>query len=199
MLHHLEIFKKYSEMTADNGADNLVWIDCEMTGLDSSKDCIIEIACIITNEHLEVLETMKDSIVIHKSPAIMESMGEWCRQHHSQSGLTKCVLESNVTTQQAESAVLEMVKRHCPKGKCPLAGNSVHADKVFLVKEFPMLMEHLHYRIVDVSTIKELCRRWYPTQFKEQPCKRETHRALDDIVESIQELKYYQSSIFRSS
>ncbi|CAO3691308.1 unnamed protein product [Rhizopus stolonifer] len=125
----------------------------------------------------------------------MDNMNEWCIDHHGKSGLTRQVLESNITVQAAEKQVLDFLKLHIPEGIAPLAGNSVHADKQFLVKEMPKIVDYLHYRIVDVSTIKELSKRWYP-KIAAGVVKKATHRALDDIIESIEELKYYQKHVF---
>ncbi|KAJ1769642.1 rna exonuclease [Coemansia sp. RSA 1843] len=154
----------------------LVWIDCEMTGLDYAKDSIIEIACVITDGDLNILET-GDDIVIHHPKEVMDAMNEWCRLHHGRSGLTQSVLASATTMADAEASVLALVKRHCA---CPrtavLAGNSVHADRAFLSRQMPELTSYLHYRIVDVSSIKELARRWNPHVLGAAPAKKETHR-----------------------
>ncbi|KAG2173212.1 hypothetical protein INT43_004586 [Umbelopsis isabellina] len=168
----------------------------QMTGLDVTKDHLIEIAVLITNGDLEIVAKGPE-LVIHQPKSVMDNMNEWCIQHHGESGLTKQVLESTVTVEHAEAQVLDFVKSHIPEQRiAPLAGNSVHADKRFLEKEMPQLVEHLHYRIVDVSTVKELSRRWYP-QVYEGLQKKGAHRALDDIVESIDELKYYREHIFK--
>ncbi|KAJ2961235.1 hypothetical protein NQZ79_g3448 [Umbelopsis isabellina] len=166
----------------------MLWTDglAQMTGLDIAKDHLIEIAVLITNGDLEIVAKGPE-LVIHQPKSVMDNMN----------GLTKQVLESTVTVEQAEAQVLEFVKSHIPEQRiAPLAGNSVHADKRFLEKEMPRLVEHLHYRIVDVSTVKELSRRWYP-QVYEGLQKKGAHRALDDIVESIDELKYYRERIFK--
>ena len=124
-------------------------------------------------------------------------MNEWCIKQHGQSGLTEKVLKSDLSTEDCESKVLKFVKDWTPKGKCPLAGNSIGQDAKFLQKQMPKLMEHLHYRVVDVSTIKELVKRWYTNDFRAPP-KKMSHRALDDIMESIEELKYYRKEIFKN-
>ena len=124
-------------------------------------------------------------------------MNEWCVEHHGQSGLTEKVKKSTISLKNSENQVLEFVQKWTPKGKCPLAGNSVGADKKFLEKYMPNFMEHLHYRIVDVSTVKELTKRWYPEDFSQAPIKKGAHRALDDIRESIEELKYYKKAVFK--
>ncbi|KAJ1728824.1 rna exonuclease [Coemansia biformis] len=164
----------------DADAAPMVWIDCEMTGLDYQHDTIIEIACIITDGDLNILETGKD-IVIHQSKAVMDGMNDWCKEHHGRSGLTQSVLASTVTMAEAEASVLALVKRHCSRPRTAvLAGNSVHADRAFLTRLMPELTEFLHYRIIDVSSVKELARRW------SRPA------ALDDIVDSIEELRHYK-------
>ncbi|KAG0302990.1 Oligoribonuclease, mitochondrial [Dissophora globulifera] len=128
----------------------------------------------------------------------MDRMNDWCIEHHGASGLTAAVLASEITTDQACDQVLQFVKQYIPHaGRGILAGNSVHADKVFLEREMRPLIDHLHYRIVDVSTVKELARRWYPHEFERTPAKKAAHRALDDIRESINELKYYRQAVFK--
>ncbi|XP_065068685.1 oligoribonuclease, mitochondrial-like [Rhopilema esculentum] len=178
-------------------ADNLVWIDLEMTGLDVNHDAIIEIAVLISDKDLNIIAQGPD-LVIHQSKELMENMDEWCTRQHGESGLTAKVLQSRILLEDAEQIVLEFVQNHTKKGCCPLAGNSVHTDKMFLEKYMPNLSRHLHYRIVDVSTVKELCRRWYSEEYQKCPVKKERHRALDDIKESIEELKFYRRNIFKS-
>ncbi|XP_055597943.1 oligoribonuclease, mitochondrial isoform X2 [Uranotaenia lowii] len=176
--------------------NNLVWIDLEMTGLDITKDHIIEIACIITNKNLEILD-MKD-VVIHQPEEVLENMNDWCKDHHGKTGLTQAVRASTVTLTEAEQSVLELVRKHCPEKGCPVAGNSVYMDRLFLYRYMPALNEYLHYRIVDVSTIKEVCRRWNGAIFSRAPPKVLNHRALDDIKESIKELQYYKQFMFQN-
>ncbi|ORZ37064.1 ribonuclease H-like domain-containing protein, partial [Catenaria anguillulae PL171] len=174
----------------------LVWIDCEMTGLDLKKDFIIEIACIITDGYLNIVAE-SDEIIIHQPQSVMDAMNAWCVEHHGQSGLTAAVLTSTVSMRDAEARILAFIEKHVPdRGLGVLAGNSVHADKQFLQKDMPRIVDHLSYRIVDVSTIKELAARWYPALFDKKPAKKLAHRALDDIRESIDELKWYQSHLF---
>ncbi|CAO3634139.1 unnamed protein product [Cunninghamella echinulata] len=176
--------------------DPIVWIDCEMTGLNINTDHIIEIAVLITDGDLNIIAEGPE-LIIHQSKSVMDNMNDWCIEHHGKSGLTKAVLESTITIEDAEKQVLEFVKKYIPKSRiAPLGGNSVHADKRFLEKEMPRLVDHLHYRIIDVSTIKELSKRWYPDVYNGLEKKGE-HRALDDIKESIDELKYYQHHIFK--
>ncbi|CAO3648549.1 unnamed protein product [Cunninghamella blakesleeana] len=167
-----------------------------MTGLNIITDHIIEIALLITDGDLNIIAEGPE-LIIHQPKSVMDNMNEWCIDHHGKSGLTKAVLESTITIEEAEKQVLEFVKKHIPKARiAPLGGNSVHADKRFLEKEMPQLIEHLHYRIIDVSTVKELTKRWYPDVFNGLVKKGE-HRALDDIKESIDELKYYQQHVFK--
>lgn len=175
-------------------ATRLVWIDLEMTGLNVYTDKIIEIACIITDGNLNVVAEGPE-LVIHQEKDIMDSMDEWCTNQHGSSGLTAKVLNSTVSTKDAEDQVLEFIKRHVNEmGSGILAGNSVHMDKEFLRKEMPDLLGYLHYRLVDVSTVKALAQNWYPNLA--MMSKAESHRALDDIRESIKELKYYRDKIF---
>ncbi|KAF9120461.1 Oligoribonuclease, mitochondrial [Linnemannia hyalina] len=176
---------------------SLVWIDCEMTGL-ASTDKLIEIAVIITDDDLNIVAE-GPNLIIHQPKEVMDNMNQWCIDHHGASGLTASVLASKISTSEACTQVLQFIKSHIPTARHGiLAGNSVHADKVFLEREMSPIIEHLHYRIVDVSTVKELARRWFPTEFENVPRKKEAHRALDDIKESIGELKYYRSSVFKN-
>ncbi|TPX66937.1 hypothetical protein SpCBS45565_g04085 [Spizellomyces sp. 'palustris'] len=177
--------------------DPLVWIDLEMTGLDLQKDRIIEIACIITDGDLNIVAE-GPNLVISQPKELMDGMSEWCIEHHGKSGLVSQVLASNTTTQSATSQVLSFIKSHIPISNIAhLAGNSIHMDKQFLQKEMPEIINHLHYRIVDVSTIKELVKRWLPEVAQNAPRKGLAHRALDDIRESIQELGYYRQAAFK--
>ncbi|XP_054611214.1 small fragment nuclease [Dunckerocampus dactyliophorus] len=179
-------------------SQKMVWVDLEMTGLDIEKDKIIEMACIITDCNLNILAE-GPNLIIKQPDELLESMSDWCKEQHGMSGLTQAVRDSKITLEQAETEFVTFVTQHTPPGQCPLAGNSVHADKRFLDKYMPQFMRHLHYRIIDVSTIKELCRRWFPVEYKMAPHKKATHRALEDIRESIKELQYYRASIFKDS
>ncbi|KAG0197826.1 Oligoribonuclease, mitochondrial [Mortierella sp. GBA30] len=175
---------------------SLVWIDCEMTGL-LATDKLIEIAVIITDDELNIIAE-GPNLIIHQSKETMDNMTQWCIEHHGASGLTAAVLDSKISTNQACDQVIKFIKQHIPEPRHGiLAGNSVHADKVFLEREMRPVVDHLHYRIVDVSTVKELARRWYPEQFAKVPEKKGAHRALDDIKESIKELKYYRGAVFK--
>lgn len=176
--------------------ENMIWVDLEMTGLDLDNEHIIEMACIITDKDLNIIAESED-LIIHQPDPVLDNMGEWCTKQHDESGLTQAVRESKISLQEAEKRMLSFVQTHTKKGNCPLAGNTVHADKRFLYKYMPEFIEHLHYRIIDVSTIKELCRRWYPNEFKLAPRKQCTHRALDDIRESVKELQYYRKAVMK--
>lgn len=177
-------------------ASPLVWIDLEMTGLDPDRERIIEAAVLITDGNLEVLAE-GPNLVIHQPEEILAAMDEWNQTHHGQSGLLDKVRASTVSERQAEDELLAFVSQHCGRRTAPVAGNSVHQDRRFLSRYMPVLDEYLHYRIVDVSTIKELTRRWYPESFGQAPRKRECHRAMDDIHESLAELRYYRATVFR--
>ncbi|XP_046377072.2 oligoribonuclease, mitochondrial-like [Haliotis rufescens] len=183
--------------TQDGQKNRILWIDLEMTGLNVKTDQILEIACLVTDAQLNIVAE-GPSLVIHHPDSALDAMDDWCTQHHGKSGLTEAVKKSKITLPNAEEEVLQFATTHTLPGVCPLGGNSVHADKVFLTKYMPRLANHLHYRIIDVSTVKELCRRWYPEKYEAAPRKKLCHRALDDIKESIEELKYYRSTIFRS-
>ncbi|CAL4074842.1 unnamed protein product [Meganyctiphanes norvegica] len=176
--------------------ERLVWVDLEMTGLDLSKEEIMEAAVLITDSELNKVAD-GPNLILKIEDSVLDNMGDWCKKHHGDSGLTASCRNSNISLAAAEEQILKFLQEHTEKGKAPLAGNSVHADKKFLDKYMPKVMEHLHYRIVDVSTVKELCRRWYPDEFSKAPKKQLTHRALDDIKESIEEMKYYRSAIFK--
>ena len=175
-------------------APPLVWIDLEMSGLDPDRCQILEIAVIITDGDLEVIVEGPD-LVIHQPDPVLAAMDAWCTRQHGLSGLTAAVQASTVTLADAEAQVLELVRAHCPPGKSPLCGNSIGHDRRFLIRYMPALVDHLSYRNIDVSSVKELVRRWYPALAA--PPKRETHRALDDIRESIAELQFYRQHVFR--
>lgn len=136
-------------------------------------------------------------MVIHQPKEVMDGMDEWCTKTHGESGLTQSVLDSKLSVQEVEQTMVEFISKYVEPKTAPLAGNSVHEDKRFLVKEMPAFMAQLHYRIVDVSTIKEVTKRWFPETFKKVPPKKGGHRALDDIKESIEELQWYQGNLFR--
>ena len=177
-------------------ADLLVWIDCEMTGLDLGKDALIEVAALVTGPDLNVLGEGID-LVIHADDAALDAMPEVVREMHEKSGLTEEVRRSTVTMAEAEAAVLAYIKEFVPNPRsAPLCGNSIATDRGFLARDMPTLDDFLHYRMIDVSSIKELARRWYPRVYFGQPQKGLAHRALADIRESIRELEYYRRTVF---
>ena len=175
--------------------DPLVWIDCEMTGLDLSRDALVEIACLVTDGDLKILDDGINLVI--KPPAeSLQTMPELVRQMHTTSGLL-AELDAGITLDQAQEQVLAYIKEHCADGsRPPLAGNTVATDRAFLARDMQALESFLHYRIVDVSSIKELSRRWYPRAYFAAPTKRGNHRALADIQESIEELRYYREAVF---
>jgi oligoribonuclease len=178
--------------------ERLVWIDCEMTGLSLETDALIEVAALVTDFDLNVLGDGIDLII--KPPAeALEQMGDFVRTMHESSGLLD-ELPSGITLAEAEEQVLSYLADHCPEGsRPPLAGNSVATDRAFISRDMAALDEFLHYRIVDVSSIKELSRRWFPRAYFQSPPKRGNHRALADIQESIEELRYYREAVFLPS
>ncbi|RKN49494.1 oligoribonuclease [Micromonospora endolithica] len=177
-------------------ADLLVWIDCEMTGLDLGRDKLIEVAALVTDPDLNVLGEGVD-VVVHADEAALDAMPEIVRTMHAKSGLTDEVRRSTVTLAEAEDLVLDYVSSHVKDPRsAPLCGNSIATDRGFIARDMPRLDNHLHYRMIDVSSIKELCRRWYPRVYFGQPQKGLAHRALADIRESIRELEYYRRTIF---
>jgi len=186
-----------SPLSYDDGP--LVWVDCEMTGLDPSTDKLIEIAVIITDGRLDPVDEGVD-YVIRTEKEVLDNMNEWCINQHGKSGLTSACLTSPHTHEQVEALVRGYIEKWIPEpGAGLLAGSSVHADKMFLLAHMPSIMKHLSYRILDVSSIKELCKRWYPSIREKEQASRTgeaTHRALDDIQASIRELKFYRDNIF---
>jgi oligoribonuclease len=176
--------------------DELVWIDCEMTGLDLGSDKLIEIAVLVTDADLNVLGDGVD-VVVHTDDAALSSMVGVVTEMHTRSGLIDEVRASTVDLATAEKAVLDYIRQHVKQGKtAPLAGNSIATDRGFIARDMPALDSFLHYRMIDVSSIKELCRRWYPRIYYGQPAKGLAHRALADIHESIRELQYYRRTAF---
>lgn len=177
----------------------LVWIDCEMTGLDHHTDRIIEVCCIVTDGNLEIVQDNCYESVIHYDATVMESMNEWCIEHHGASGLTKRVLESDKSREQVEQELLQFIKKYVPEPRVGLlAGNSVHMDRLFMLKEFPRVIDHLFYRLVDVSSIMEVCSRHNPVLARLAPRKKQTHTAKSDILESIEQLRWYRSHYLKS-
>jgi len=173
---------------------NLVWMDMEMTGLDPESCYILEVGALITTAELEPVSDGL-SFAIFQSEQVLESMDPWCIRQHTRSGLLDRVRESGVTLQEAEGALLKFIRRFCYKRKSPLCGNSICQDRRFLVRYMPQVEEYLHYRNIDVSSIKELVNRWYPRELHFQKKKR-AHRVLDDISQSIAELEYYRTQFF---
>lgn len=176
--------------------DPLVWIDLEMTGLELEKDTIIEIAVLVSDGKLQTVHEGPE-IAIHHPDDVLDNMNEWCIEHHGKSGLTQRCKDSTISLAAAEQQVLEFIQQHVQPQAAQLAGNSIHVDRMFLSKYMPKLVQYLHYRIVDVSTVKELCRRWYPDVYKRAPRKALSHTAMSDIRESLEELKYYKKHLFK--
>lgn len=183
-------------MTAKKEEKNhMVWIDMEMTGLDPKKEGIIEIATLVTDSQLNIVAE-GPNLVVHQPDRILKKMDAWNRKHHGRSGLTAAVKASKITVKKAEKLTLDFLKEFCAPKKAVLCGNSVHQDRRFIVQYMPRLDKFLHYRLVDVSSIKDLVKRWYPKN-KEMPKKNENHRALDDIRESVEELRFYRKHYFK--
>lgn len=179
-------------VTSQKPSDHLIWIDLEMTGLNPEHDRIIELAVLITDNQLNIIAE-GPAFAIHQNEALLESMDEWNTKHHNASGLVERVRQSSMTEAQAEEEVIAFLAHYLKLGESPLCGNSIHQDRIFLTRYMPKLEKFCHYRNLDVSTVKELARRWKPElSFK----KKSTHRALDDIQESIEELKFYREHFF---
>ena len=177
----------------------LAWIDLEMTGLDSDKDVILEIAVLVTDDELTILAEGPD-LVVHAPVEALDGMDPGVGKMHADSGLRTAVEASTVSLEQAGVAVMEFLRRHLPEPRTvPLCGNSIATDRSFLSRHLPELDAWFHYRSIDVSTVKELCRRWYPEAYLGAPEKAGHHRALDDIRESVAELAYYRATIFRAA
>jgi oligoribonuclease len=179
--------------------DRLVWLDLEMTGLDVTRHVIVEIAALVTDDQLEPLDDGID-LVVHQPPDALERMDDFVRAMHSRSGLLGEIEASTVTLAGAGTRALDYVRAHVPTPEtAPLCGNSIGVDRRFLDHQLPELDRYLHYRSIDVSSFKELCRRWYPDVYKQRPAKTEAHRALADIKESIAELRFYREHMLRSA
>lgn len=177
---------------------NLVWIDCEMTGLYPEVDTLVEVAVLITDAELNVLDSGLD-LLIKPNPEAVEQMDDFVRNMHTESGLIN-EWDQGLSLPEAEAQVLDYIRRYCPtEGKALLAGNTIGQDKLFLAKEMPSVIDHLHYRVLDVSTLKELSRRWYPAVYENAPKKTGGHRALGDIIDSINELRYYRAAVLVAS
>jgi oligoribonuclease len=177
----------------------LAWIDLEMTGLDADRDVILEIAALVTDDDLNVVADGPD-LVVHQPVEALDGMDKVVTKMHRVSGLTEAVGASTVTLADAGAAVLEFLRQHVPEARTvPLCGNSIATDRRFLARHLPELEDYFHYRSIDVSTVKELCRRWYPEAFAAAPAKAGHHRALDDIRESVAELAYFRNSFFNAA
>jgi oligoribonuclease len=176
----------------------LVWIDLEMSGLAVQHDKILEIACIITDSDLNIVAA-KEPIVVYQELALLEGMDEWNTCQHTKSGLINSVKGSSYTTEQAEHEVLAFIKEYCDPQTAPLCGNSIWVDRLFLKTYMPVLEQYLYYRTVDVSTIKQVVNFWYGAPDSQFFTKKDAHRALDDIRESIEELKYYRENFFKKT
>lgn len=182
-------------MSDERGATGpMVWVDMEMSGLDPDTCAVLEIAVLVTDGELREIAEGPD-LVVHQADGVLAAMDEWNREHHGASGLARRVRDSRLSLAEAEEQVLAFLRSHAEEGKSPLCGNSVHQDRAFIVKHMPRLSAFLHYRNIDVSTVKELVRRWYPQVAI--PEKREAHRAMSDIRESLAELRYYRERVFR--
>lgn len=186
------------KLTLDLEVNRILWIDMEMTGLNIEIDKIMEVACLVTDADLNILAE-GPSVIINHSESILNGMNDWCTKQHGKSGLTQACLKSQVTIEEAENRILDFVKKYSTERQSPLAGNSVYMDRLFLRKFMPKVDSYLHYRIIDVSTVKEICRRWNPKLYKKAPKKTFSHRALDDIKESINELKFYKEHFFHTT
>ena len=176
--------------------DRLVWLDLEMTGLDVTRHVIVEIAALVTDSALEPLDDGID-VIVHQPPAALAEMDDFVRKMHTKSGLLAAIEASPTDLRTAGREVLEYVQQHIAEpGTAPMCGNSIGVDRRFLDRYLPDLDRYLHYRSIDVSSLKELCRRWYPAIYRKRPGKAEHHRALDDILESIEELRFYREQLF---
>ncbi|EFN84782.1 Probable oligoribonuclease, partial [Harpegnathos saltator] len=175
----------------------LIILFLQMTGLNIEKDHILEIACVVTDEALKIISE-ELNIVIHQPDTILNNMHQWCMKNHKINGLINESRSSKISLKEAETTVLNFLKKYVPKRKCPLAGNTVYMDRLFLYKYMPSVNEYLHYRIIDVSSLKELHRRWSSNVYITAPTKKLKHRALDDIKESISELAHYKKYTFEA-
>jgi oligoribonuclease len=180
---------------ASDQRDNLVWMDMEMTGLDPKTCVVLEIATLVTDKDLNLLAE-GPVLVVHQPQTILDAMDDWNKEHHGKSGLIDQVKNSKITLAQAEQSTLDFVAQHCAPKTSPLCGNTIYQDRRFLLEYMPKLEDFFHYRLIDVSTIKELVKRWYGPE-SQAPSKKQTHKALDDIRETIEELNFYREKVFR--
>jgi oligoribonuclease len=174
---------------------NLVWMDMEMSGLDPKTCVILEIATLITDKDLNLL-AQGPTLVVQQPDDILDNMDDWNKKHHKESGLTEAVKASTINLSSAEEQTLNFIAQYCKEKSSPLCGNTIYQDRRFLIEYMPKLESYLHYRLVDVSTIKELVKRWYGPTFQ-SPQKKQKHKALDDILETIEELKFYRKTVFK--
>jgi oligoribonuclease len=174
--------------------ENLIWIDLEMSGLDPKKERILEIATIVTNSELDIIAE-GPNLIIHQSPRVLNQMDEWNTKQHHKSGLVERVKESRVSVKEAELQTLAFLEKHTKIGQSPMCGNTIYHDRKFLLRWMPKLEKYFHYRLIDVSTIKELVNRWSRDISKEFD-KKTSHRALSDIHDSIEELRFYRNKVF---
>jgi oligoribonuclease len=184
--------------TAPGSDDRLVWLDLEMTGLDLSRHVIVEVAALVTDSELTPLDEGID-VIVHQPAEALAEMDDFVRKMHTKSGLIPEIETSTTSLADAGAQALEYIRRHVPEpGVAPMCGNSIGVDRRFLDQQLPELDRYLHYRSIDVSSFKELCRRWYPAVYQKRPHKDETHRALADVLESIAELRYYREHMLRA-
>lgn len=176
----------------------LVWLDLEMTGLNPDTDVILEIATIITDPDLNII-ALGPHLVINQPTAILDTMNDWCKEHHAKSGLVQAVKQSSVNTLQAEQETLDFIKEHCKPQTGLLSGNSIWSDRVFLQAYMPLILQYLHYKMIDVTSIAEMASGWYPKDPNREFKKQDGHRALPDILESIEELKHIRKYFFKEN
>lgn len=173
----------------------LIWIDLEMTGVELEKDVILEIATVITDDNLEVV-AHGPNLAIHQPDAVLYAMNQWCKEQHAKSGLIEAVQKSSINTAQAETQTIDFIKTYCPAEKGILCGSSVWQDRNFLKKYMPSIITYLYYKLIDVSSVQQLVKRWYPKNPLTNFVKQDTHRALPDVFESIEELRHYRKHFF---
>lgn len=189
-------YRTMKNSTGHGRRARIVWIDLEMSGLDPVSHKIVEAACVVTDSDLNVV-AQGPAIVIHYPPEELRNMSAWCQEAFGKSGLLDEIQSSTTRIEEADQLLYEFVAQHCEKATAPVAGNSVGMDRQFITQHMPKLAQYLHYRTIDVSTVKELAKRWYPSQFSKAPKKVLQHRALSDILESIDELRYYRREVFK--